>query len=248
MTDPLFEVAEATWPAAATQRVGPWTIRDGAGGGKRVSATTATARWTADDLAMAETAMETLGQAMLFMIQDADPDLDAALAARGYDVIDPVWIYRVGTHRIAPEPLPHATAMPIWPPLAVQREIWAEGGIGPARLAVMDRVQGRKTSILGRTDDQPAGTAFVAVHDGTAMIHAIETAPQHRRKGVGANMIRAAARWAISEGAETLSLLVTKANRAANALYTSLGMESVGQYHYRVHHGGRDDKSDGPEQ
>ena len=34
----LHAVAEATWPPAATQTLGPVTLRDGKGGGKRVSA------------------------------------------------------------------------------------------------------------------------------------------------------------------------------------------------------------------
>ena len=37
----LYATLEATWPPAARRRVGPWTIRDGQGGGKRVSAATA---------------------------------------------------------------------------------------------------------------------------------------------------------------------------------------------------------------
>jgi N-acetylglutamate synthase len=44
-------VLEATWPPAARHRAGPWVLRDGAGGGKRVSAATAEGPVTAADLA-----------------------------------------------------------------------------------------------------------------------------------------------------------------------------------------------------
>ena len=37
-SDTLFAVMETTWPAASVQQVGPWLIREGQGGGKRVSA------------------------------------------------------------------------------------------------------------------------------------------------------------------------------------------------------------------
>ena len=39
----LYSVIEGTWPPASEARVGPWIIRDGQGGGQRVSAATATA-------------------------------------------------------------------------------------------------------------------------------------------------------------------------------------------------------------
>jgi GNAT superfamily N-acetyltransferase len=118
--------------------------------------------------------------------------------------------------------------------LAIQCEIWATGGIGPARLAVMDRAALPKTSFLGRTQDRPAGTAFAAIHDGIAMLHALEITPARRRRGLGATMMRAAAHWALEQGAADFSLLVTRENKSALGLYASLGFSPVGQYHYRA--------------
>ena len=66
-----------------------------------------------------------------------------------------------------------------------------------------------------------------------AMVHAIETIPAQRRKGAGRMIVQAAARFARDEGAQTLALAVTKANIGANALYQSLGMTVVSEYHYR---------------
>jgi len=54
-----------------------------------------------------------------------------------------------------------------------------------------------------------------------------------RRQGCAINILRAAACWAQDHGADTLSLAVTQANAGARALYASLGMEGVEQYHYR---------------
>ena len=45
--------------------------------------------------------------------------------------------------------------------------------------------------------------------------------------------------WAAAQGATHLSVLCTNANDAANALYSSLGMELVGQYHYRIKKDGK---------
>ena len=53
----LYDVVDGTWPAAAFHREGPWTIREGQGGGQRVSAATATEPVTESDIPRAEAAM-----------------------------------------------------------------------------------------------------------------------------------------------------------------------------------------------
>lgn len=227
----LSAVMEATWPPKAATRHGPWTIRDGANGGKRVSAATATDDWQMQDIALAETEMRALGQSPLFLIRGGDEALDAALAARGYGIVDPVMAYTMSA-----DALPHAapmTTFPHWPPLSIARSLWAEGGIGPARLAVMDRAPGPKTAILSRTGDRPSGIAFVAMHGTTAMLHALEVSPRHRKQGSAQNILNAAAAWTRAQDGHTLSLVVTVANIAARQLYASRGMQVVGHYHYR---------------
>jgi GNAT superfamily N-acetyltransferase len=232
--DRLFAASEATWPPAEARRVGPWMIRTGLGGGSRASAATAAGPVTKGDLALAETAMRNLGQSCLFMLRGEDDPLDPLLAAAGYEIKDPVTIYSADLTTFAPDRPPPAFTFEVWPPLAAQVEIWAEGGIGASRLAVMERVRGPKTTILGREGDAPAGTLFAAIHDGICLTHAIETAERYRRKGVARRMITAAAFWARAWGAGTLALLVTRANLPANRLYASMGMQAVGQYHYRI--------------
>ena len=131
------------------------------------------------------------------------------------------------------EPVPPVTAIPVWEPLSIMRDMWAEGGIGPGRIAVMERARGPKTAIVARWNDHPGGCAFVAIHDGIAMLHALEILPHQRQQGLGKWMMRRAAFWARDHGASHLSVVVTQANTGGNALYTSLGMTLVGQYHYR---------------
>lgn len=227
----LAEVMEATWPPVRAVRVGPWTIREGAGGGKRVSAATADGVWTEADLPLAEAAMAAQGEPALFVIRHGEAALDAALAARGYRVVEPVVAYACAAASLAPPP--GMTTFPHWPPLAIARDLWAEAGIGPARLAVMDRVAGPKAAILCRQTDRPCGVAFVAVSGRVAMLHALEISPGFRRQGSARHILQAAAQWALEQGADTLSLVVTVANAPARALYASLGMQGVGQYHYR---------------
>ena len=224
---------DATWPAAGYAQAGGFTIREGQGGGSRVSAATTDAAFSQTDIAAAEAAQSALGQAPLFMIRDGQEALDRALAMRGYRVKDPVALYAAATASLAdpaPDPM---SAFTIWPPLEIMRDLWAEGGIGPARLAIMERVTGPKTAIMGRARDRVSGAAFVAVDGARAMLHALHVTAAQRRQGSAVNIMRRAALWAQDHGATELFLAVTKHNLAANALYASLGMRIVGHYHYR---------------
>jgi len=230
----LFQVLEQTWPAATRTRIGPWMIRDGKGGGQRVSAATAEAAVTPQDLGIAEDAMAQSGTKPLFRVRNGEAALDGLLEEKGYRIGDPTLLYVTPITEMTNTPVPPVTAFQVWPPLAIMADIWAAGGIGAARLAVMDRVKGPKTAILARQADQPAGTAFVALQGSIAMIHAIEVLPALRRQGVARNILHAAGHWAQDHGADWFALAVTRANTGANKLYTALGMQVVGDYHYRI--------------
>lgn len=234
-TDPrYYSVMEGTWPAAAYHHAGPWLLRDGQGGGKRVAAATAEAPVTAGDLPAAVDGLRLLGQPPLFLVRDGQAKLDKALEDAGYDIVDPVVVFSCPVEQLTDLAIPRVTVFTIWEPLWIMREIWAQGGICPARLAVMDRAAAPKTGLFARHSDKPAGVGFVAMHDRVAMVHALEILPHQRRLGLGAWVMRAAAHWAHEQGAHELTVMCTKANAAACALYTSLGMTAVGQYHYRA--------------
>ncbi|QMU59153.1 MAG: GNAT family N-acetyltransferase [Boseongicola sp.] len=234
----LFQALDATWPAAGFSRTGPWIIRKGDGGGQRVSAATSIADIGNGDITAAEFEMAALLQPPIFMIRPNDDALDQALDDRGYCIVDPVAVYSIEINALSETPAP-ATMLPTWPPLAIQTEIWAAGGVLAPRWNVMKRAKGPKTTIIGRYQDRPVGTVFVACHEDIAMVHALEILPEYRRHGTGRQMMKAAAYWAAKTGARWMTLMVTRANDPANALYRSLGMSEVAQYHYR-----RADKAD----
>lgn len=228
-----FDVIDQTWPAAARHSAGPFVLREGRGGGSRVSAATADGPVTEAEIQAVEAAMRDLGQKQIFMIRPGDERLDAQLEARGYEVVDAVTIYSCPAKQLTDLAIPRVTVFTIWEPLAIMREIWAAGGIGPARLAVMERAKGPKTGILLRHNDKPGGAAYAAIHDGVVMVHAVEIVPFQRKQGLGKWAMRGAAFWALENGADTLSVMCTDANEGANALYRSLGMQPVSKYHYR---------------
>lgn len=230
----LFDIIDATWPPIAFHQVGPFRLREGGQGGQRVSAATCERPVTETEIAAAEDAMAALGQASLFMVRGAQPGLDDQLVGRGYRIKDPVVVMSAPIATVAGDGPGRVTAFPVWPALAIQHEIWRAGGVGPARWDIMHRTTGPKTTILGRTDDSPAGTAFVAIQGDTAMMHAVEVLPALRRRGTAANMTRAAAVWGLSQGARRFAILTTSENLPAQGVYSSLGLQPVEHYHYRV--------------
>lgn len=228
----LFDVIDATWPAVSTRMVGGFCVREGQGGGSRVSSASLEAPLPEADIDAAIACHRALGQQPKFMVRPGEDALDAALAARGYELFDPVTIYTAPLHALT-EDVPPVTAFAHWPPLAITREVWEEGGIGPARQAVAERAATPKAAILGRQRDRAAGAAFIAIHHDTAMLHGLVVLPAFRRMGLAAAIMAEAIRWAKAERAQTLALVVTEANGPANALYAGLGMTAACHYHYR---------------
>lgn len=184
-------------------------------------------------MALAEREMRLLGQPALFIVKDGQVGLDRALANRRYRVVDPVAVLAAPAGKPAGVLPQSGQAVFCAEPTSALREIWAAGGVGPARLAVMHRVRAPKAYLLGRYRNGPAAAAFVALHDGIAMLHALEVGPAFRRRGVGRMMSAAAAGWARAQGAHTLALLVLRANAAAIGLYKGMGLVECAAYHYR---------------
>ena len=223
----------ATWPAEATLRAGPFLLRRGSGGGRRTLAATLEAEgFTPEDLAGAEAQMRAWGQTPRFRVRATEPALAAALDATGYAGTDPTLLMAAPAGVLAAIEVPRLAAFDIWPPLAIQAEIWAEGGIGPDRLAVMDRVSGPHTALLGRHDDRPAATAFLAADGPVAMIHAVHVRTAFRRKGLARRLLGHAGRWTVTQGCSHVALAVNADNAAATALYGAIGMVEAGRYAY----------------
>ena len=244
MSARLLDAIDATWPAAETLARDGWVFRRGGGGGKRVSAASLPMREGVDvraedlpDLDMAEYQMRAWKQPPLFRIAPWERGLDRRLAMAGYKVIDPVAIYSAPLAALKDTSDETARVIRASTDVAIVREIWAQGGIGDARRAVMDRAAGEKVTLLARLGDRPVGCAFVARDGEVAMIHAIEVLPEARRQGIGEMLLRGGANWADGLGAQVLALAVVKDNRPACALYEKLGMSVGSAYHYRIRGG-----------
>ena len=240
MISSRFDAAwAATWPAAEYVLAGGLVVGRGAGGGGRVSAARrledAGAQATGTigaDVEMAEARHRAWGQPALFAVEREDAALAHALRRRGYREFEPTLILSSPVAPLCEAEIPQITAMALWPPLAIQREVWATCDVGPERQAVMERVQVPKAAIIGRAKDRAAGACFVAVKGEVAMMHALAVLPQLRGQGLGAWMVRRAAQFARANGAVQLGLSVPEENTGARAFYQRLGFSEIGGYSY----------------
>ena len=228
-----MQALEATWPPASSDldAAPGWRLREGAGGGKRVSAAVSVG---STDAAALAAAMRGRGETPLAQVAGSAAALDAVLADAGWEVVDPTVLMLGEARALAALDLgKHVRAVSVSVRLALLNEIWAAGGIGPERRAVMARCQGPHTQIMVRSDDRVTGVAHVAVDGDIAMLHAVEVRAGHRRQGAGRGALVGAARFALDHGAAWVALAVTEANGPARALYEGAGMETVARYHYR---------------
>ncbi|MBT8458774.1 MAG: GNAT family N-acetyltransferase, partial [Boseongicola sp.] len=157
-TSDLFRALDETWPPKRFVDQPPWRLREGAGGGQRVSAATASGPITGHQVVEAEAGMRALNQHPLFMLKPGQEKMDQELELKCYDVVDPVAIYLAPTNDIATFCSTDIEAE--WPPREATLCLWSDAGIGSGRIAVMKRVPGFKTALASKSGDDVLGAAF----------------------------------------------------------------------------------------
>ncbi|WBU61795.1 GNAT family N-acetyltransferase [Paracoccus albus] len=231
--DDIESAFEASWPAADYAEAGAFRVGRGLGGGKRVaSARAVSSDWTDTDIDDAIEIHRRWNQPAIFRVLDGEDRLAAALQSRGFRGHTRTRMMMAPVSALTDLAVPPVTSFAVWPPLAIQHELWAEQGIGRERQAVMARVRLNKAALLGRIEDRAAAVGFIAAAGDVAVLHALEVLPAMRRKGLAGWMMREAAFWAKANGAKSMLLAVTAENTGAVALYQNLGFSGISAYRY----------------
>jgi len=234
--EPDFDdLVAAAWPAPYSQDMGGWLLRHAAGVTKRANSVLPAGEPPLPleaAIERVEGAYGDLGLPPAFQLSAASrpSGLDEALAARGYDVVDP-------TLAMAAEldgPGARDGVMITTRPSAEWKDVWwsVDGRGGAEELAMAERIL---TGV-------PAG---YAVLDGMAVgrgvpqgewlgIYAMAVRPEARRRGLARQVLRALTAWGYEQGCRRAYLVVVEANAAARTLYESSGFRNAGGYHYRV--------------
>jgi ribosomal protein S18 acetylase RimI-like enzyme len=117
-------------------------------------------------------------------------------------------------------------------PRAFGGSLEVEESLPPSDFSRMaeDRAMSERDAIFVATDRAEfvgLVSAFFDNNSGEPFISSMWVAPGHRRRGVGAMLVRAARRWLASSGATKVYAWVTSTNTKAIAFYESLGFEAT---------------------
>ena len=159
------------------------------------------------------------------------PELATRLSARGYRREDPTHVLTVDAERHADAPLPESLARDPWldaygalsgsPPRAQQLHSLLLQAI---RLDCLFAVL--------MAEDAIAACGLAVVEADLVGIFDVVTAPAHRNRGLGTQLVAGLLAWGAGQGATTGYLQVVQSNATALRLYDRLGFRHLHDYWY----------------
>jgi N-acetylglutamate synthase len=163
-------------------------------------------------------------------------ELDAALAARGYDAFDPTLVQLATLER--PPEIEGADVVLTSPPIASFVDAVAElrGSSPEQRDAHYERL--RETSltflpVVASENGRPLACGQAVLDGDLAGIFDVVTADRARGRGVATRVVARLLAWAWEHGAAHAHLQVDAGNAPALAVYRKFGFATAYQYHYR---------------
>jgi GNAT superfamily N-acetyltransferase len=234
----IERAAVRAWPAGETRRVDGWLWRYSGGGSQRANSVSALSYEGADVEGTID-AIEALyrehGAPVRFQVGfplSRPDDLDQRLAARGYEIHDPVTTLLKSVE-------PVTASMDV-----VMREAPSEGWLSvylanvtpdrrPFATAILARVPGPCVFAEAIREGAVIATALGVFHENTVIAECVGTASTARRQGAAAAVMRALEAWGAGLGAHTIGLQAVTTNMPAQGLYAALGYAPAGTYHYR---------------
>ncbi len=238
----LEAVSFRSWPAARTYYDGAWAIRLTAGlPSKRLNSVNPLDPADHADLekrvTRAADRFKAFGRPLIFRQTPlAPPDLENLLDARGWRRFDETIVMVADINRmVLGGTIDH---LPIkntgrW----VDDVIAMKGAAADQKPGLSELISNIQTSVglfVNESRDGLPYSAVICVHDNDlAGIFELVTHPDHRQQGRGREIVKAALRWAKTQGAARAWLQVVAANEPAVALYSSLGFSEAYRYAYR---------------
>jgi ribosomal protein S18 acetylase RimI-like enzyme len=242
----LERAAFEAWQAEEVVALGPWRLRSMQGVTKRANSVWAGPGEPPGGFASAIAGVEAFyaarGLPALFQISAvADGRLDALLAERGYEIVEPVSFQVAEAPRVASlTPAAGVSARCD----ATLGEAWFElsgrhgrfrGAESAVYRAFLERVAPRagfaSARALGAAEPGAVGLTIVAAP--LAGVFSMLTLPEQRRRGLAEAVLGEIARFALGRGAQRLYLQVEVDNAPARTLYERAGFRESHRYHYR---------------
>ena len=242
-------LAANAWPPEQTVIVDGWRLRSAGGVTRRANSVWPNADTGAagleEKLAAVENHYSALGLPSIFQICDAarPADLDANLAARGYDANSHTFV-QVAPMREVLQNLPPLRLYPHFE-IEVSEEFYDEwfafyclseevsGHAAAMRGGILQRIELAHGFALLRIDGEPAAVGLGVVEQGWLGVFCMATLPAFRRQGAAGAILRTLAIWGQLYDAQQAYLQVMQNNPVAQQLYAKAGFATAYHYHYR---------------
>jgi len=235
----LEKVGLATWPALEIARFDGWDLRAAAGVTKRSNSVSPLAASTVPlevKIAHCENWYRERRLPPCFRLTGhSTPDLEPALAARGYVQEAPVTVMvRPVTPADVPSPV-RVDDLPgdEWFARLVERR-FDPGTPGAVVREMLERRTAPTVFASIPEGDDIVAMGIGALHDGHVAIYAMHTVPDRRRRGLGRLVLDGLMGWGGGAGATTAFLQVHTASTAAHAMYEDAGFTAAYRYWYRT--------------
>jgi GNAT superfamily N-acetyltransferase len=165
----------------------------------------------------------------------APANLDSILEARGYKRIDTTLVLHLDLSQftLPPSELVRETSLDDWLPIYCRLKSSSLEEHRTHR-EILETIPGRCHYALLAVPGEAVACALGVLQDELFGLFDVVTAPEHRRKGYGTQLISSMLRWAQENGARHAYLGVVEPNSPARRLYGKLGFQEVYRYWYRV--------------
>jgi GNAT superfamily N-acetyltransferase len=241
----IERIAFAAWPAAEVEPLGGWRLRFNHGVTNRGSSV-----WPgpgpceaglAERIETVERFYQERGALACYQLSPAadPPELDAALAAHGYDVFSPVSVEVAEVDAVLALATPLDLAATCSETLPEEwfdvsgRQGRFRGEAVEIYRGLLERLHGRAGFALARAGGQVAAVGLAVAAPPWVGVFSMLTLESYRRQRLGEAVLAAIARWAGERGAERMYLQVEVENAPARSLYAGVGFRPRYAYHYR---------------
>jgi GNAT superfamily N-acetyltransferase len=239
----LEEITLNAWPALQTVLYDGWVLRFAEGYTRRANSINPLYPAALDldaKLAVCEPLYRARGLPVIFKLAEgaAPPDLDAALAQRGYHAEAHTSVQLLDLTRVPLEPTDGRVSV-----AATPADEWLDAfarmsDLSAHRRAILPRilaniVPARAYAAIS-ADGRIVAAGLGVAQSGCIGLYDIVTDPAYRGRGLGRQIVTGLLAWGRTNGATTAYLQVMLNNPPALSLYAHLGFEEYYRYWYRV--------------
>ena len=164
------------------------------------------------------------------------PELDAYLESLGWSTFERTLVLRADVPRSSPMPAGRGAVEIVDVPRWVEATAGLLDRVGDALAVAVERAKSYPLPHAGaiiRHQGEVVACGLAKLEGAHVGLFAVNTAPTHRRRGLGTAIGRALLAEASRQGSRVAYLQVTADNEAALALYRPFGFARVYDYWYR---------------